>query len=61
MPYARMATFDLTNSNIVLMIGRHIYILLLGILAITFGRKAEWPKASIEEMIQASPKKNPPA
>jgi hypothetical protein len=56
-----MATFDLTNSNIVLMVGRHIYILLLGILAITFGKKAEWPKASIEEMIQASPKKNPPA
>ena len=43
---------DLTYTDLVLMVGRHIFILAIGIMAVTFGMESPWPTRQIRDMFE---------
>jgi sRNA-binding carbon storage regulator CsrA len=43
---------DLTYTNLILMVGRHIFILVIGIMAVTFGIETPWPTSQVRDMIK---------
>ena len=43
---------DLTYTNLILMVGRHIFILVIGFLAVTFGMETPWPANQVRDMLK---------
>ena len=43
---------DLTYTNLILMVGRHIFILVIGLMAVTFGIETPWPTSQVRAMIK---------